>query len=100
MKMKSPLDRDIDHLQEEVVGSLSPEGVVAVAKQVFDGRGEAWLSIPFVYNEINAHPERYGIQKEQLPLLNDFSAICRSGAFDIDRVGDQILIRPRKESQR
>jgi hypothetical protein len=95
-------DQAINHIVEnaerQTMKSLTPDEVVGAATKVFNGQPETWLSINYVYDQLCRHPKRFGFEStQQLPLRRDFEAICRSGAFQTDRMGGQVLIRPHKK---
>jgi hypothetical protein len=95
------IDHIIDNSKKRVVKSLVPQEVIEAATRVFNGQAEMWLSVHYVYDQLCRHPKRFGFESaQQLPLRRDFEATCRSGAFRIDQVGKQVLIRPYKGESR
>jgi hypothetical protein len=87
----------IEKAKRQAMKSLTSQEVINAAIRVFGGQKEVWLAPRYVYDQLSRHPERFGFESaQQLPLRRDFEAICRSGAFQIDRVKGQVLIRPFK----
>lgn len=74
--------------------------VVDAARMVFRGQEECWLSIGYVNMQLCRYPNRFGLRSmSDVPLPAKFEhLITHCGLFDQDRIKDQVLVRPKKET--
>lgn len=75
---KTQLNKVIDHYQKQIAVPLTPREVIARIEQVLAEHEGEELSVLYIFFQLSEHPEQYGIEETyQLPLLPEFTAICR-----------------------